>query len=61
VESNHYFPTFAESRITLIESWLSQKMPIFAFCKRILDGGTHGAGAGSLHGIVFPVFLKQIE
>jgi len=37
VESNHYFPPFAESRITWIES-AQQKMPIVAFRKKILDG-----------------------
>jgi hypothetical protein len=37
VESNHYFPPFAESRITWIEP-AQPKMSIIAFCEKILDG-----------------------
>jgi hypothetical protein len=37
VESKHYFPPFAESRITCIES-AQPKMPIVALSKKILDG-----------------------
>jgi hypothetical protein len=36
VESNHYFPPFAESRTTWIES-AQPKMPNVQFCKKILD------------------------
>ena len=37
VEGNHYFPAFADSRITWIES-AHPKMPIVVFRKHILDG-----------------------
>jgi hypothetical protein len=34
--AGHYFPPFAEARITWIES-AQPKMPIVHFCKKILD------------------------
>jgi hypothetical protein len=37
VESYHYFPPFAESRITWIET-AQPKIPIVHFRKKILDG-----------------------